>query len=79
MEAVMKRRKIANVDPDVKTNTYKSDWEELTEWGNSLAKNKGLTKEQSRDILKHVRNINADKGEFVGIVFKNTAKVLKRA
>jgi len=38
----------------------KSEWDELREWGSSLAKKKGLTKEDSRRILANVRNADGD-------------------
>lgn len=55
MEAVIKTG-VYTTNSATMESTTKSDWEEISEWGCSLAKKNHLTKEDSRRILQYVRN-----------------------
>jgi len=43
------------VHPNCPLEDVKEEWEEIAEWGSKLAKQHGLTKEDSQKILQHVR------------------------
>ncbi|NLZ44420.1 MAG: hypothetical protein GX894_06145 [Clostridia bacterium] len=55
VEATISKGVIATSSNKDNLAQTKSDWEEIAEWGNNLAKKNGLTKERSRQILQAVR------------------------